>query len=297
MSDTNLRMGYIGSVTIGGVGYFMSGSSLNPTQGVEAPDLVAGARMRRGWVYGKVDPTGNVTGPLHENATSLWPTAFERDTITGDGIDHMLNTVDIEIAYYQGGGWKFNSCILNSLQISATAGEVVTFTADFAGKDIVTKYDTFSPVDCAKLMTWDRVLFSITAVGGGTGIEDVTNFQSVNVTINNNVQKPYAITDAVGNLYPVDLPCGVREITGSVSAYAQKNIWDIVNDSDIGADTWADYTATTATKSVNFAIAGAAGNIIDVTFDAIFHRPEGAGQTGLAVYTMNFTAVCTAGDD
>ncbi len=62
-------------------------------------------------------------------------------------------------------------------------------------------------------------------------------------------------------------------------------------------DTWADYTATSAKKSVTFSVAGDGENIIDVTFDAIFHRPEGTGQTGLAVYTMNFTAVCTAGDD
>ena len=291
MADTNLHMGYIGSVTIGGVGYFMSGSSLNPTQGVEAPDLVAGARMRRGWVYGKVDPTGNVTGPLHEASESLWDAAFDRDE-GGTGIDHMANTVDIEIAYYEGGGWKFEGCVLNSLAISSTAGEVVTFTADFAGKQAVTKTDTFTPVDCAKLMTWDRVLFAITGIAG------VENFQSVNFTINNNVQKPYAIQATVGNLYPVDLPCGVREITGSISAYAQKNIWDIVNDSDVGADQWTDYTATSAKKSVTFSVLGEEdAAIVDVTFDAIFHRPEGTGQTGLAVYTMNFTAVCTAGDD
>jgi len=290
MADTNLRMGYIGSVTIGGVGYFMSGSSLNPTQGVEAPDLVAGAKMRRGWVYGKVDPTGNVTGPLHEDSESLWDAAFERDD-DGNGIDHMKNTINIEIAYYQGGGWSFSNCVLNSLAISATAGEVVTFTADFAAKSIVTKSDSYTPVDCAKLMTWDRVVFGI------TGIDDVTNFQSVNFTINNNVQKPYAIQASVGNLYPVDLPCGVREITGTVSAYAQKNIWDIVNDSDVGADSWSDYTATSAKKTVVFSVAGASSNIIDVTFEAVFHRPEGSGQTGLAVYTMNFTAICTAGDD
>jgi len=292
MADTNLHMGYIGSVTIGGVGYFMSGSTLNPTQGVEATDLVAGARMRRGWVYGKVDPTGNVTGPLHENAASLWDAAFERDAGGTGGIDHMKHTVDIEIAYYEGGGWSFGDCVLNSLAISATAGEVVTFTADFACKQSVGKNSTFTPVDCAKLMTWDRVLFAI------TGIADVANFQSVNFTINNNVQKPYAIQAAVGNLYPVDLPCGVREITGSISAYAQKNIWDIVHDSDVGADTWADYTIASAKKSVTFSVAGTAADIINVTFDAIFHRPEGSAQpTGLAVYTMNFTAVCTAGDD
>lgn len=282
MATATLHMGYIGGVTIGGTQYFMSGSSINPNQTVEAPDLVAGWEMRRGWTYGKVDPSGNVSGPLHEGATSLWDIAKERTTDK----DHLLTSVAIDIAFYNGGGWHFGDCVINSLQISATAGEVVQFTADFAGRSIVTASGAPTAVTCSKLMTWDRCLFSI-----GGGFVGATNLQSINFTLNNNVQKLYAIQGTINNvdgLYPVDLPCGVREVTGSISAYADGPIHDVT----AGADYWGGYTATNAARAVSFQVAGAAGNIIDTTFKAVFHRPTGSGQTGATIYTLNFTAVC-----
>jgi hypothetical protein len=282
----------MGSVKIGTTSYFMSGSSLNPTQAVEAPDVVGGHYMKRGWVYGKVDITGNVTGPLHENATDLWTTAFAR---TPEG-DHLSNTVAVEIAFYKGGGWKFGKVVINSLQIAATAGEVVNFTADFAGKkadsgSAVESLTAASPVTCAKLMTWDRAKFSVTGLAA-------MNMQSITFTLNNNVQKAYTITssiDTTQGLYPVDLPCGVREITGTLSVYAEGPINNAGGGiGKAGANVWTDYVAETANQQVNFSVEGASGNIIDTNFKAVFHRPEGAGQTGLAIYTINFTGVCDA---
>ena len=277
MAPATIHMGYVGGVTIGGTQYFMSGSSLNPNQSVEAPDLVAGSLIKKGWVFGKVDPSGNVSGPLHENATTLWPFAFDRT----DELDHLKNYIDIELAFYQGGGWSFSSCVLNSLNITATAGEVVNFTADFKGRSLTTASGTPTSVTCAKLMTWDRCMFGI------TGLTGTDNLQSINFTINNNVQSLFAIQGSINNvdgLYPVDLPCGMREISGSISAYAEGPITDI----NTGADYWGGYEAATAQKAIAFAVSP----VLDLTFDAVFSRPTGAGQTGATVYTMNFTAVC-----
>lgn len=287
MATANLKMGYVGSVTIGGTSYFMTGSSLNPTQAVEAPDLVAGSIMRRGWVYGKVDPTGNVTGPLHEGATSLWSDAFNR---TSD-YDHLANTVEVEIYFYKGGGWKFTECVINNLNITATSGEVVTFTADFAGRTATQGAGNNSTeIACSKLITWDRVVFDVSGVGGNR----LDNMQSINFTLNNNVQKLFAIQGGSvddHDLYPVDLPCGVRELTGSISAYANGPINGFLDDK-IGANKWGDYTYSQSAKRVSFQVVGTGADIIDVTFDAIFSRPEGTAQTGPAIYTLNFTAVC-----
>jgi hypothetical protein len=261
-------MGYVGSVKIDGTPYFMTGSSLNPTQAAEAPDAVAGSVIRRGWVYGKVDPTGNVTGPLHEFAEDLWPIAFNR---TAD-LDHLDGTVEIEIAFYRGGGWKFRECVINSLAISATAGEVVTFTADFAGRSVTEDLSgspASSEIDCSKLMTWDRCVFGIS---GSTGKLD--NLQSMNLTLNNNVQKLFAIQGGSADdhdLYPVDLPCGVREITGSISAYAQVPIMEIVTGMGIGADKWSDYDYASSAKTVSFSVDPV---IPLIEFKAVFSRPE-----------------------
>jgi hypothetical protein len=288
MAVANLHMGYVGGAKINNVNYFMSSSSLNPNQTVEAPDLVAGSIMRRGWVYGKVDPGGTIAGPLHENAKSLWPTAFNR---TSD-YDHLANTVPVEVHFYKGGGWKFDACVINKLDIAASAGETVTFTADFAAKGNpgggnpgVSSSST--EIDCAKLMTWDRVNFEVSGV---TGLEFL---QSVNFSLNNNVQKLFAIRGdgAVTDLYPVDLPCGVREITGTISAYASNPIGDFLTQ-NIGADSWNDYTAENASKDITFTVSGGSGDIIDINFEAVFNRPEGTGGTGAAVYNLGFTAVC-----
>ena len=276
MTTTNVHMGYIGGVKIGGTSYFMQSSSLNPNQSITAPDLVAGHEMRRGWVYGKVDPSGNVSGPLHEGSESLWTTAFDR---TADK-DHLDNTVAVELAFYKGGGWKFNECVIKSLEISASAGEVVTFTADFAGRTAVQAAGEPTAVDCSKLMTWDRCVFSV-------DVPAITQLQSISFNLNNNVTPIYAIQSTVGDLYPVDLPCGVREITGNMSAYAQGPIFD----TGLGADSWASYEADTAQKDVNFSV----GTIVDVTFKAVFSRPKGsAAPSGPAIYTLEFTAVCDA---
>ena len=303
MATPNLVMGYMGSATIGAQSYFMSGSSLNPNQAVDAPDVVGGHYMRRGWNYGKVDISGNVSGPLHElagGATGLWAYAFDR---TADG-DHLTNTVAVDIAFYKGGGWSFPAVVLNKLDISATAGEVINFTADFAGKKVDANSTTLPassftgppvPVTCSKLMTWDRATFSVAGLTN-------PNMQSLTFSLNNNVQKPYAITDTLDNtqgLYPVDLPCGVREITGSISMYADQLIADVMGGvtpgggSKAGANAWIDYDAT-AHQAVTFQVstAGTPGDIIDVTFESVFHRPTGAGQTNLTIYTIAFTGVC-----
>ena len=83
----NIHMGYMGHCKIDGTQYLITGSSLNPVQTVEAPDLVQGWYMRKGWNYGKVEIGGNVTGPLHEYGTNLWPTAFNRN----DDGDHLAS--------------------------------------------------------------------------------------------------------------------------------------------------------------------------------------------------------------
>jgi len=289
MAVANTHMGYVGGAKINNVNYFMTSSSLNPNQTVNAPDLVAGSIIRKGWVYSKVEPGGTIAGSIHENAQSLWPIAFDR---TSD-YDHLLHTIPVEVHFYKGGGWKFDNCVLNKLDISATAGEPVNFTADFAAKSnddhSVPKTDGPSTeVECAKLMTWDRVSFEV------TGVEGLEFLQSVNFSLNNNVEKIYAIRGdgADSDLYPVDLPCGVREITGTISAYAQGPIYDFLTQ-NIGADSWCDYTADNASKDIVFQVGGCDEEaIIDLSFEAVFGRPEGSGGTGAAVYSLAFTAVC-----
>ena len=296
----NIHMGYMGHCKIDGTQYLITGSSLNPVQTVEAPDLVAGIYMRKGWNYGKVEIGGNVTGPLHEYATTLWPLCFERNA---DG-DHLASGgIEIEIAYYKGTGRKFGTCYINSLEISATAGDVVSFTADFMGAKTDEDADPTTAVDClsdysegtcSKLVTWDRVAVNWGALSG-----TIENTQSFSITLNNNLERQYAIHDGTADLYPVDVTAGMREITGTVSLYAEGPICLGGGTFDIGkfgANDYDDYAATDRT-TIDFSVGGAAGGgdvIPSTSVDVVFNRPESSATTGATIYTLNFTAVCDA---
>jgi hypothetical protein len=290
-------MGYMGHCKIGGTQYLITGSSLNPVQTVEAPDLVQGFYMRKGWNYGKVEIGGNVTGPLHEFATTLWNETIDRTT---DG-DHLDNVVEVEIAYYKGIGRKFSNCYINSLEISATAGDVVSFTVDFIGAkqdedaaastavDCLTSY---SEGDCSKLVTWDRV-----SVNWGSVSTAIENTQSMTLTVNNNLERQYSIHDGTADLFPIDVTAGIREVTGTVSLYAEGPIclgggtFDIAK---FGANDFDDYANTDRT-TIQFSIGGASGGgdiIPSTSIDVVFNRPESSAVTGPTIYTLNFTAVC-----
>ena len=96
-----IHAGYMGGATVGGDKVRITGSSLNPVQGVEAPDLIQGSYDRMAYVYGKIETGGNLTGPVaNDTAGGIFGKAFTRDT---DG-DKMDWSGKVEIAYYKGGG-------------------------------------------------------------------------------------------------------------------------------------------------------------------------------------------------
>ena len=307
---TNIHMGYVGHCKIGDTGYFITGSSLNPVQTVDTPDVVAAHQMRRAWNYAKIEIGGNVTGPIHENASDIWSYAWNR---TSD-LDHLgtggpdndggsSGAMVVEIAYYKAEGRKFNKCYINSLQISATAGDVTSFTVDFVGMEpdagdaverLNTDINTDTELQCAKLITWDRTYIDVAGVA-------FDNAQSLTLTVNNNLQRQYGIKTsaaATNNLHAIDAPAGPREITGTISLYAEGPIalggGLFPNDGTFGADDWGDYDATDQTALTLQVGSAAAGLIIDQSFKAQFHRPEASAQTGPTIYTLNFTAVCEA---
>jgi len=298
----NIHMGYMGHCMINGVQYLITGSSLNPVQTMVAPDVVQGFYMRKGWNYGKVEIGGNVTGPLHEYSSNLWPLCFDRNS---DG-DHLASGgIEVDVAYYKGEGLKFGHAFINSLEISATAGDVVSFTADFMGaktdetadpSTAVARLQDYEEATCSKLVTWDRVAFE--AVGITATIK---NIQSFTLTLNNNLERMYSIRDdyTTQDLYPIDVVAGMREISGSLSLYAEGPIFvngGMFTISKFGANRYTDYQATDRT-TINFTVGGAFGGgdvIPETTFDVVFNRPEASAQTGAMIYTLNFAAVCNA---
>lgn len=270
---TTVHMGYVGQAKIKDTYYLMTGSSLNATQAVEAPDTVGGAAMRKGAIHGKIEIGGNITGPIHENASELYDLSMTRDS----GLDHMANKFTVLISYYQAGGTEFKDCVVNSLQLSCTAGEVATFTLDVVGLSAAANTTPVSDtsVACAKLMTWDQC----TVTGAPAAMDQV---QSINMTLNNNVQRAYVLGQ--DNFFPADIPCGFREMSGTISAYAEGSPFDAGG----GADDWAASKITDATE-----LSLAIGDVMTLKCEnPIYHRAEGQGQTGPAIYSLNYTGIC-----
>lgn len=270
---TTVHMGYVGQAKIKDTWYLMTGSSLNATQAVEAPDTVGGAAMRKGAIHGKIEIGGNITGPIHEYASELYEFSMDRTT----ELDHMANQFTVLISYYQKGGTQFDNCVVNSLQLSCTAGEVATFTLDVIGLSAAASNGAVAntSVPCSKLMTWDQC----TVTGAPAAMDQI---QSINMTLNNNVQRAYVIGQA--DFFPADIPCGFREMSGTISAYAEGSPFDAGG----GADTWAESNITDAT-----ALSLAIGTVMTMNcVKPIYHRAEGQGQTGPAIYTLNYTGIC-----
>jgi hypothetical protein len=259
-----VHMGYIGVAAIQSshfnntkpIPVFLTGSSLNPVQNINAPDLVQGQFVKHAWNFDKIEIGGNITGPIDENHSSVFdaawvrkvPTGFTEDPFTSTAVapgselspDHLVvEDMTIYIAYYRSGTAKdlrvFGNCAINSYELTVTAGDVASFTIDFysagttafAGEptDALNTQELPSTGDqltapCAKLVTWDRCAFKIE---DSAGDNIPIGVQAFTFTVNNNLQRVYKIRSnevAAMTLYPVELVAGFRDVTGNVTVYA-----------------------------------------------------------------------------
>lgn len=294
------HVGYMGfcrlTPTTGGTGTVLkiTGSSLNPVQAINAPELVQGEYNKKAWNYGPIETGGNVTGPLGEaTAANLTDYAWYRDNDYGD---IMANQIDVEIYYYKAStnnsGRKFNGCQINSYALSVTAGDVATFTADFFGKDvqIVANTEALSDptlVACERLITWDQCSIEADAIASITDFDD--QIQGWSITINNNLKRIYRVGQA--DLFPVEILAGIRDITGSLTVYADTGNAALLDKLGVqpyaGANQWSDY-AVGGTWSMIFKIS----TLISLDLLCTFARTEANAMTDTMTYTVNFTGLC-----
>lgn len=284
-----VHMGYMGHAKLDGNLVFLTGSSLNPVQAIEAPDLSQGTYIKHVYNYGKLEIGGNISGPIDENHGNVYSLARLREA-SGDRL--TSNSISVDIAYYKAQGRSFTNCAINTWEVSVTAGEVAQFTIDFFGAGTeggggagVDQYTGDASATCSKLVTWDQC-----GVTGFTGSDQV---QSFTFTLNNNLERVYKITTpGAATLAPLELAAGFMEITGSVVVYADGPIsggdYDVAD--GFGADAYCDYEAGTSSQ-VTMAI-GSCPEIMSQAFTPVWQRPEASVTTGLAMYTLNFQGLC-----
>ena len=311
-----VHMGYIGSAQLSSPSnkiattpVFLTGSSINPVQNINAPDLVQGQYVKHLWNQDKIEIGGNITGPIASNHTSVFDAAFLRDTSgTQVNVDHM-NAEDlvVEISYYRSAGRKFNHCAINSYELTVTAGDVANFTVDFMGtadpidpasKGVEGQSDKNFPADCLKLVTWDRCGFNLTPAPADFEVQAFT------FTVNNNLQRVYKIwttndTPAY-KLYPVELVAGFQDMNGTLTVFAEGGAPEAVytvstaGAAGFGAESYDTYSVTNK-HTVNLMVGKGAGvtTIIDETLDVVFRRPEASARTDVQVYTLNYQVLCS----
>ena len=292
----NIYMGYMGWAKIGSNIWKITGSTLNPTQAVNAPQLVQGDYRKKAWNFGPVEVGGNLTGPAGETTfPPLWTLGDARGT-TGDRLTTSFN---IEIQYVhsqaQGGADKyrrFEECAINSISISVAAGDVATLTIEFMGGAadygasgnfgvVAGAGNTPGTVACERLITWDQC-----SMGSFTGI-DVKTIESWDLTLNNNLQRVYTVGQ--NHYYPVQILAGIKEFTGSLGVYAPNAPLKAQTTAPyFGADKWASYTAN-GTAIPQFKVAN---TTLFTNITVVSARVEAAATTGPGIYTVRFEAVC-----
>ena len=267
-----VHMGYMGSATAFNVPVYLTGSSINPVQNVNAPDLVQGQFVKHIWNWDKIETGGNITGPVVDAMGSLWQAAWRRKS---PGYDELEQSGTVAIAYYKGQGRSFSNCQINSFEVSVSAGEVAQFSIDFMGASTsgsgVSCGGAAGGATCKRLVTWDQC--SCTSPNN----QDV---QAFTVTLNNNLERIYVLGQAT--LAPYYIKAGFREVTGSITVYGDGC------PSGGGGDT----SCVGNTDIATFSIGRCQGNFGLSGFKLAWHRPEASASTGPAMYTYNFTGLC-----
>lgn len=282
--------GYTGYAIIGGVKTRFESADITAKQEINAPDLIMGHWDHNAYVFGPIEIGGSISGPVTENfvagTSNIWDWGTNRGTTNTCGI---LETKDVELYYFCDGaavdygisGRKFGDMSVNSLNFSASAGDLAQFSIDVMGATAPTQeqasYENYT--DAEKIVTWDEVGVTIT---GGTGAADLSDpniiFSSFEFTINNNLQAVYAIGSNM-DYYPYEIVPGLRTISGSLTAYnvPETNGVNAYNDPAWAAEDWG---------ILEFTIAGET-----YSFQAQFHRMAPSSSTGPIMTTVGFTAV------
>jgi hypothetical protein len=291
-------------------------ADISAKQSVNAPDLVMGDWDRDAYNYGKIEHNGTISGPITESfissqitGESVFEWASSRDTDCG-----LLDFRDIELYYYCGRARAFKDFMANSLTFTAQAGEVATFSVDTIGvfaadwnKDCAgapksNTNDDFGLIvdvdggnfphypDSEKLLTWDKLSLSINPTVGDplpTDIPSVIDvpFQNFTFTVSNSVEPQFSLGQ--GDLNPYQLVEGIRQISGSLTAFNLPEFDGFQKFEDYCAGNEHQITFSLSTCCEPYRPAAP----FSVTMKVRFHRIEPSLSTGVITSNLAFTGV------
>lgn len=284
-SNGNVRAGYRGLAKIGDKQVRFADASIAAKQSIEAPDMVMGDWDHDAYVYGKIEVGGTISGPVTQSfadgADSLLQWACKRDSCGA------LTANDVTLYYYCGYSRQFTNLLVNSLNVSVTAGDIAQFSLDVMGTGVEEPVVEDPPhyTTPEKVLTWDKVNVTVSGDCAEASLDpEELKYTSFDFTISNNLEAVYALGQA--NLFPYDIVPGLRSVTGSVSVYNVPGY--------NGADRFDDYCAAdtcTLTFSLGDTDDGCGFEGTSITMKVRFHRIEPTLGVGPITSTVAFTGV------
>ena len=227
----------------------VTSADINLSQEITTPDVIDGRIDRTVYQLGPkivegtlsmpviadVDPSGFTGGCVSAldlqagTAASLLNTIWCWTTARSPHGRLQWSEAKLNIRYANHSAFEFTKCIVNSLSMTVTQSDIVSFDIDVIGgtrnrkprpeqgdPDGMSISDFLSP---ARVLTWNDVTISGVA-GCGSGSEVAQRlFASAHVRefsfeINNNAERYYSLS---GRLFPIDINVSKREITGSIT--------------------------------------------------------------------------------
>lgn len=246
MPALRASLGYVGSVTFGDtlfgdVTVRATSCDVRASQEITYPDVVDGRIDRTVYQLGPRLVGGTVAFPLlHEGvvASSLLPCGqttplgelFWKMSSQRDQFGRLQNDrMTLRVRYTDDTAFQYPACLVNSLTISVTQGDVVTLNVDIMGgansSDNVRISDPFSPnlnfASPIRSVTWNDFVI---ALYGDSFIDSLGNsesqftvvgdqIRSFEVTINNNAERFFSLNN---RLAPQDITAKKREISGRI---------------------------------------------------------------------------------
>lgn len=291
MADARVHPGYRGLASLPGIGNVrFSDANISAKQEINAPDLIMGDWDHDAYVYGPIDVSGSMNGPVTETFVAGGGSGILGWALTRTAPCGTLASEDITLYYYCGTGTgnntrTFEDMYVNSLGFSCAAGDVAQFTLDLIGRSAGewTSDDPPHFTTAEKLITWDKV--SVSATGSGVPSGDIA-YSNFDFTVGNNCEVVYALNAGSGgvgspDLFPYDVVPGLRTITGTLSAYDTPEF--------DGFDHWDDYTADDP-ATLTFTLGSGAGTIT-INMFVRFHRIEPASSVTPIISSVGFTGV------
>lgn len=230
----------------------VTSADINLSQEITTPDVIDGRIDRTVYQLGPKIVEGTLSMPV---IADVDPSGFTGGCVSSQDLksgtaSSLLNTIwcwttarsphgrlqwseaQLDIRYANHAAFSFTKCIVNSLSMTVTQSDIVSFDIDViggtrnrktqptegssAGVNGLPISDFLSP---ARVLTWNDV--TISGVGGcGSGSDDAARlFGSAQVRefsfeINNNAERYYSLN---GRLFPIDINVSKREITGSLT--------------------------------------------------------------------------------